>query len=91
MTSQDNVVLFPIQSAAHQQRQRLQSALSSLQGAVAEQKQALSDWRFAMAELGIGVAGLGQALIGYQDSLGTVETQLHGLRCSAAELRQQAG
>lgn len=80
------VIPFPTPATAATEQQRLRRALADLQTALADQKRALSDWRFAMTELGIGVAGLNQALGCYQDSLGSVETKLAGLREEAVKL-----
>ena len=84
------VIPFPTPVTAASEQQRLRRALADLQTALADQKRALSDWRFAMTELGIGVTGLGQALGCYQDSLGSVETKLNGLREEAVKLESWA-
>ncbi len=65
---------------------RLQLALAALDRAVNEQRTAVAKWRESLSELRTSLKGLGASLGSYNNRLGTLAEDVHGLNQEARRM-----
>jgi hypothetical protein len=77
-----------VNPTAEQARERLLTALASLEAALAGQREAVSRWRSSVGELRGTMAGLGDSMQRYRDRLGALGTRVSTLNGEAKRLEE---